>query len=194
MCSTIPHTIYLAYSHLSQNLPRRTCYLCIKCKALPGLPFCSFGQSTSEPLITFGIKNDLWQWVPQSNSLPPGMLFLCCKPIILFHAPLLLHGGKAADNPYQRQQVEGVPITDLFSPRSLICVCKDSNESCSVLRCSSWGGGFGVWILPEWSVTWLWAIWGGILTPWPSWPPFRQVMPGGRDHGQKSRVSILQYC
>lgn len=38
----------------------------------------------------------------------------------------------------------------------------------------------------------VWAIPDGILTPWPSWPLFRQVMPGERDHGQKSRISIHQ--
>lgn len=34
----------------------------------------------------------------------------------------------------------------------------------------------------------VWAIMNDILAPGPSWPPFRQGVPGGRDHAQ---VGIL---
>lgn len=43
-------------------------------------------------------------------------------------------------------------------------------------------------IVPDLAV---WAILDGILAPQPLWPPYRVGVPGGRDHGQRSRIGIL---
>ena len=141
MCTANPHSIFAAFSNLSQRISKkdvlsslllwrysrpawtRSCAACcrwpcfsrgvglddpqrslptlnllwfcdlhIECQALSGPLFHVFIQSSSEALLYFGIKGDLQQWVPQSNCVPPGVLFPCCKSVVSFYAPLLLHG------------------------------------------------------------------------------------------------------
>lgn len=97
--------------------------------------------------ITFWTSASIWHWewlVAMSPTVwvPPGVLFLCCKPIISFHAPLLLPDGRQWTillkgslrlKTYQSQTCQfllnsSTTITShkRRSPPNLTCVCKDS--------------------------------------------------------------------
>lgn len=67
---------------VSGNFPRKTCYLCIKCRALAGPFFHVFVQTPFEPLLTSGIKCGLWQWVSHSVCYLECSF---CSANLLFH-------------------------------------------------------------------------------------------------------------